>query len=154
MWLIAGFAAATTLGVLAIGPQVMRLAFGDNFDYDRLGLAVVAIGMGFYLVAASLNQAALAQGQAHRAASRWVLCAALFIVINVVAGGDPFRAVEFGYAACSALLALLLYAIYRRPEPRSEDRVEPGSAEELRRGWRRPTRSPDSMRPVADGKQR
>src|SRR4029079_4525433 len=82
------------------------------------------------LVAASLNQAALAQGQAHRAASRWILCAALFVVINLVAAGDPFRAVEVGYAACSALLALLLYAIYRRPEPRPEDRVAPGSAEE------------------------
>ncbi len=109
----------------------MQLAFGDNFDYDRLGLAIVAVGMGFYLVAASLNQAALAQGQAHRAASRWILCAALFVVINLVAAGDPFRAVEIGYAACSALLALLLYAIYRRPEPRPEDRVAPGSAEEL-----------------------
>ena len=80
MLLIVGFATATTIGVLAIGPQVMQLAFGDNFDYDRIGLAIVAVGMGFYLVAASLNQAALAQGQAHRAASRWVLCAALFVV--------------------------------------------------------------------------
>jgi O-antigen/teichoic acid export membrane protein len=131
MWLIAAFAAATTVGVLTIGPQVMQLAFGDNFDYDRVGLAIVAVGMGFYLVAASLNQAALAQGQAHRAAVRWVGCAALFVVINLVAGSDPFRAVEIGYAGCSALLALLLYAVYRRPEPRAEDAVEPGSPEEL-----------------------
>lgn len=131
MWLIAAFAAATTVGVLAIGPQVMQLAFGDGFDYDRLGLAIVAVGMGFYLVAASLNQAALAQGQAHRAAARWVVCAALFVVVNLVATADPFRAVELGYAGCSALLALLLYAVYRRPEPRPADLVEPGSAEEL-----------------------
>src|SRR4029079_2624203 len=94
MLLIAGFAAATTIGVLAIGPQVMQIAFGDGFEYGRIGLAIVAVGMGFYLVAASLNQAALAQGQAHRAAYRWILCAALFVVINLVAAGDPFRAVE------------------------------------------------------------
>ncbi|HET6830161.1 MAG TPA: hypothetical protein VFH44_02310 [Solirubrobacterales bacterium] len=131
MWLIAGFAAATTIGVLAIGPQVMELAFGTGFDYDRLGLAIVAVGMGFYLVAASLNQACLAQGQAHRAAWRWILCAILFVVINLVSSGDPYRAVEIGYLACSALLALLLYVVYRRPEPRREDLVEPGSAEEL-----------------------
>ena len=68
MLLIAGFAAVVTLGVLAIGPQVMQLAFGDQFEYDRLGLAIVSVGMGFYLVAASLNQAVLAQGQARRAA--------------------------------------------------------------------------------------
>ncbi len=131
MWLIVAFAGATTVGVLAIGPQVMQLAFGDNFDYERIDLAIVAIGMGFYLVAASLNQAALAQGQAHRAAWRWVLCAIVFVAINLVADGDPFLAVEVGYASCSALLALLLYVIYRRPEPRPGDRIAPGSAEEL-----------------------
>ena len=49
--------------MLAIGPQVMQLAFGDRFEYDRLGLAIVAVGMGFYLVAASLNQAASPRGR-------------------------------------------------------------------------------------------
>ena len=131
MLLIAAFAAATTIGVLAIGPQVMEIAFGDGFDYDRLGLAIVAIGMGFYLVAASLNQAALAQGQAHRAAARWILCAGLFIVYNLIGPGDPFRTVEVGYAGCSALLALLLYDVYRRPVVRDDDLFEPGSPEEI-----------------------
>ena len=39
MILIAGFAAVVTLALLAIGPQVMQIAFGDSFDYDRFGLA-------------------------------------------------------------------------------------------------------------------
>ena len=54
----------------------MQIAFGDKFTYDRAGLAIVAVGMGFYLSAAALNQAALAQGQARRAAVCWVACAA------------------------------------------------------------------------------
>ena len=29
----------------------MRLVFGGDFDYDRLGLALVAAGMGLYLSA-------------------------------------------------------------------------------------------------------
>ncbi len=131
MLLIAGFAAATTVGVLAIGPQVMQIAFGDGFEYDRIGLAIVAVGMGFYLVAASLNQAALAQGQAHRAAYRWILLRGLFVAYNLIGPGDPFRTVEIGYAGCSALLALLLYAVYRRPVARSDDLFEPGSPEEM-----------------------
>ena len=131
MWLIAAFATATTVGVLAIGPQVMKIAFGDNFDYDRIGLAIVAVGMGFYLVAASLNQAALAQGQAHRAAGRWIICAVAFVVYNLIGPGDPFRAVEIGFAGCSALLAALLYAVYKRPVARPGDLVTPGSSEEL-----------------------
>jgi hypothetical protein len=109
----------------------MKIAFGDNFDYDRIGLAIVAVGMGFYLVAASLNQAALAQGQAHRAAGRWIVCAVTFIAYNLIGLGDPFRTVEVGFAGSAALLAALLYAVYKRPVVRPEDLVAPGSAEEL-----------------------
>ena len=46
----------------------MQLAFGDRFDYDRAGLLIVTAAMGLYLAATTLNQAALAQGQARRAA--------------------------------------------------------------------------------------
>lgn len=131
MLLIAGFALLTTLGVVAIGPQVMQLAFGDKFDYDRLGLAIVAIGMGFYLVAASLNQAALAQGQARRAALPWVLCAGAFVAYNLLAPGDPFRAVEIGFAGSAALLSGLLYLLYAHPHPSVADSIEPGSGREI-----------------------
>ena len=42
----------------------MRLLFGSEFDYDRLGLAMVAAGMGLHLSATTVNQAVLAQGRA------------------------------------------------------------------------------------------
>ena len=129
--LVAAFGALTTLGVLAIGPQVMQLAFSDEFDYDRTGLAIVAVGMGFYLSAASLNQAALAQGQATRAAACWVLSALAFIGFMLFAPLDPFRAVEVGLAGSAALLAALLGAIYLRPHPSAAQVVEPGSGREL-----------------------
>jgi O-antigen/teichoic acid export membrane protein len=66
---IAGFAGVATLVVITIGPELMQIAFGDKFSYDRVGLAIVAVGMGFYLSGAALNQAALAQGPARRAAA-------------------------------------------------------------------------------------
>ncbi len=128
---IAGFAALTTVGVLAVGPQAMQLAFGDKFEYDRLGLAIVAVGMGFYLCGAALNQAALAQGQARRAAVCWVTCAVLFIVFNLIAPLDPYRTVEVGFAGSAALLSGLLAVLYLRPHARAGDAVEPGSAREL-----------------------
>ncbi len=129
--LIAAFSTLTLIGVVTIGPQVMQIAFGDQFEYDRLGLAIVAVGMGLYLAAASLNQAALAQGQAQRAALCWIGCAALFVGINVAGVLSPFRAVEVGFAACSALLAILLYILYRNPMAAVADEIEPGSAREL-----------------------
>jgi O-antigen/teichoic acid export membrane protein len=129
--IIAGFAAAVVVGVLLVGPPVMQLAFGDDHDYDRAGLAIVAVGMGFYLSAVTLNQAALAQGQARRAAACWVTCAVIFIVFNLLQPFDPFRTVEVGFTGCAALLAILLYALYRRPHPVTGDEVTPDSPREI-----------------------
>ncbi len=109
----------------------MQLAFGDQFEYDRLGLAIVAIGMGFYLVAASLNQAVLAQGQARRAAIPWVICALAFVAYNLISPGDPFRTVEVGFAGAAVLLSGLLYLVYAHPHPTVGDSLEPGSGREV-----------------------
>ena len=128
---IGGFAAAVVIGVLVLGPQAMQLAFGEKFDYDRLGLTIVAVGMGFYLCAQTLSQAALAQGQVRRAALCWAASAALFVIANLIPGVDTFRAVEIGFTATAVVLCGLLYLLYRLPHPRREDLVEPDSAKEV-----------------------
>ncbi len=128
---IAVFAAAVGLIVLIAGPQLMQLAFGDKFSYDRAGLLIVTAGMGFYLSSGTLSQAALAQGQVRRAAACWVGCALAFIGWNLLPVLDEFRRVEVGFAGAAALLCGLLYLLYRRPRARPEDVVEPGSPQEL-----------------------
>ncbi len=128
---VAVFAAVVALVVLIAGPELMQLAFGKNFDYDRLGLLIVTAGMGFYLAAVTLNQAALAQGQVRRAAACWVGCALAFVGWNLLPVLDEFRRVEVGFAGAAALLLALLYLLYRRPRARPEDVVEPGSPQEL-----------------------
>ncbi|MDX6656990.1 MAG: hypothetical protein QOH62_1783, partial [Solirubrobacteraceae bacterium] len=112
---IAAFAGACAVGLLAIGPFVMDLAFGKGFAYGRVGLAAVAVGMGFHLVAGTLNQAALARGQAKRAAAAWLLAAAAFVVwmlLPVV--DDRLARAEFGYMGAAALLCAQLWGIHRR----------------------------------------
>jgi O-antigen/teichoic acid export membrane protein len=130
---IAAFAALVGLVVAIAGPELMQIAFGKKFSYDRLGLLIVTAGMGFYLASGTLNQAALAQGQARAAAARWVVCAAGFIVWNLLPVLSEFRRVEVGFAAAAALLCSLLYLLYRSPPrtPRPEDVVEPGSPKEI-----------------------
>jgi len=128
---LAGLAAIATLVMAAIGPELMQIAFGDKFEYDRIDLVIVAIGMGFYLAAATLNQAALAQGQARRAAACWLVCAVGFIFWNLVPGTELFLRVELGFAGGAALLCGLLYAVYRQPRPRPGDEIEPGSPREI-----------------------
>ena len=131
LWAIAGFAAVVALVVAIAGPTLMQLAFGENFTYDRTGLLIVTAGMGLYLCAATLNQAAMAQGQVRRAAVCWVGCAAAFVAWNLTPALDEFRRVEVGFTAAAALLAGLLYLLYRSPTGRPEDVPAPDSPEEL-----------------------
>ncbi|HWT93901.1 MAG TPA: hypothetical protein VN238_12940 [Solirubrobacteraceae bacterium] len=112
---IAGFAGACALGLLALGPWVMDLVFGGDYDYGRVGLAVVALGMGFHLAAGTLNQAALARGHQRTAAGAWLFAAVLLVAwIALPIVDDELVRVETGYALSTAVLCALLAVIYRR----------------------------------------
>ena len=124
------FGAVTVVGVLLVGPPVMRLLFGDEFDYDRIGLAMVAAGMGLYLSATTVNQAVLAQGRAPLAAASWAASAVFFVAFLLIASLEEVREVEVAFLVTAAVLSVLLYVAYRSaPDP--ERRIRPGSTEEL-----------------------
>jgi O-antigen/teichoic acid export membrane protein len=128
---IAGFAGLVTLALLLAGPELMQIAFGENHTYERIDLIVVSVGMGLYLSAATLNQAALAKGQVRRASFCWIGCAVLFVIWTLIPLVDnDFHRVEIGYLGAATLLCSLLFWLYRQPLLR-EERVEPGSTEEL-----------------------
>jgi O-antigen/teichoic acid export membrane protein len=117
---IAAFAGTVALVMLVAGPTVMDLLFGGNFDYEAYGLVLVALGMGLYLSAATLNQAALAQGRTRQASMVWVGSAVAFVVFLLIPGFDNRVAqVEVGYLGAALLLCGLLYGLYRRPEASS-----------------------------------
>jgi O-antigen/teichoic acid export membrane protein len=125
------FGAATVIGVLAVGPAAMRLLFGPGFDYDRGGLALVAAGMGLYLAATTLNQAVLAQGRARIASASWAVAATFFVAFLLIADMEQVREVEVAFLGTAVLLSSLLYVAYRRPALATEQRIRPGSAEEV-----------------------
>jgi O-antigen/teichoic acid export membrane protein len=111
---IAAFAGIVAVGLLAIGPWAMNILFGHGYDYGRVGLAVIALGMGFHLCAGTLNQAALARGHARGAATMWLVAAAAFIVWMVVPViDDELVRAEVGYAGAAVLLCSLLGSLYR-----------------------------------------
>jgi O-antigen/teichoic acid export membrane protein len=117
---IAAFAGVVALAMLALGPEIMRLAFGAGGGYGRGGLVLVAIGMGLYLSAATLNQAALAHGRTRQAATCWVGSALVFVILLLIPGFDErVVQVEVAYVAGALLLCSALYALYRRPFVRS-----------------------------------
>jgi hypothetical protein len=94
----------------------MTAVLGDKgFTYARGGLALVAVGMGFHLVAGTLNQAALARNRAGLAAVAWLLSAALFVawVLAPIVDSEVLR-VETGYFGATFLLSGLLFGLHRR----------------------------------------
>lgn len=128
---VAGFTAVVAVAVAAAGPELMQLAFGDRFDYDRQGLLIVTAAMGLYLAATTLSQASLAQGHARRAASAWGACAVVFLVWSAVPLlEDAARRIEIGLLAAAAVLFALLFSIYRNPRGKAEDIPVAGSQAE------------------------
>jgi hypothetical protein len=113
---IAAFAGACAIGLLAIGPSVMTALLGNKgFVYGRLGLVAVAIGMGLHLVAGTLNQAALARGRAALASVGWLLAAGLFVAfVAAPTIANEVTRVEVGYFLAAAVLCGLLTAVYAR----------------------------------------
>jgi O-antigen/teichoic acid export membrane protein len=112
---IAVFAGCVALVMAAVGPFVMDLLFGGEFDYERGGLVLVSLGMGLYLAAATLNQALLAHGRAPQAAAAWVVCAVAFALFLLLADfDDRVLQVEIAFPAAAAALCALLHTLYRR----------------------------------------
>ncbi len=129
---IAGFAGLVVAAMLAAGPELMQIAFGEKHEYEREDLVIVSVGMGLYLAAATLNQAALARGEVRRASVCWIACAVAFVAWTAIPlVDDDFTRVEIGYLGAAGLLCALLYWLYRQPLLGDERPVRPGSTEEL-----------------------
>ena len=112
---IAGFSGAVALVMLVAGPTVMGLLFGGDFDYTRGGLVLVALGMGLYLSAATLNQALLAHDRAGQASAVWVTTATAFVLfLLLVQPDDRVLQVEIAFTGAAVCLSAALYVLYRR----------------------------------------
>ncbi len=121
---IAAFALAVALGLLAIGPPVMKALFGQSFEYGRVGLALIGLGMGMHLTSGALNQAALARNQARTAATCWIVAAVVFVAWMLVPlVSEELLRTEIGYLGATSLLALMLGVVYRRGTPPRRRRV-------------------------------
>jgi O-antigen/teichoic acid export membrane protein len=86
--LVAGVVGAmsvlTVLGAVALGPELVRLVFGSGYVVDRMTCALVAAGVGVYLIASVANDVSVAVGVHARAAVTWLLAAVAGIVPALV----------------------------------------------------------------------
>ena len=150
MLAIAAFGLAVALGLLVIGPEVMKIFFSSKAgQYNRFGLALVGLGMGLHLISGTLNQAALARGRAAMAAACWLTAAALFVGFQLVdiISSQVWR-VEVGYFGATAVLCVLLVAAVppRERGGRRRDRPCPPRSRARRPGRAAMSRSRASAR--------
>ena len=119
---IGAFAAAVALGLLLLGPFALRhVFFGQAYEYNRFGLALIGVGMGLHLTSGALNQAALARDRARAAAGCWLVAASAFLAWMLIPDvSDQLLRAEIGYAGATGVLALMLAALYRQGGRRLE----------------------------------
>jgi O-antigen/teichoic acid export membrane protein len=112
---IAAFAFSVALALFAFGPFMLGILFDVDYDYGRVGLALLALGVGCHLAAGTLNQAALARRQASHAAAAWLVAAAVFLgwMFLPLIDDELLRA-EVGYLVAAGLLCAALAVLYRR----------------------------------------
>jgi O-antigen/teichoic acid export membrane protein len=105
--------AVIVVGTALVGPRAMQL-YGSGFDTGRSELVLLAVGVAFYLVAATCSQALLSIDETVVAAAAWSLSAALFIAVYAVGGGSQLARVSIAFAAATILATALLAGLLVR----------------------------------------
>jgi O-antigen/teichoic acid export membrane protein len=118
--ILAGASAVAAVGAAAVGPQVMHVLYGPDFDTARVDLALLAAGAGGYLVAGTLSQAALARSQTVRAAVVWIGSALMFVVLELSLEGAALHRVAIAFAVAALANAVAFGALLAR-ERRDDD---------------------------------
>ena len=117
---IAAFAGAVALGLLAIGPFVMTALLGDKgFHYGRVGLAVVGARDGASPDRGHAQPGRAGPGPRAMRRGRLAAAAALFVVFVITpAIASEVTRVEVSYFTAALVLCGLLTVVYRRgPAP-------------------------------------
>ena len=114
---VAGIGVIGTLVAFLIGPPLIHLLFGPDFDLTRRDLALLAAGSASIMLATALGQSLIALSSQRRVAVGWFLGVVAFVTF-VAAGNDLFLRVELGILGGSlvAALAMGLFARHRLHE--------------------------------------
>ena len=107
-----------TMGLLIVASESLiqsRLTIHSGYGLLLPGFILMGVGMGLYLCAATLNQAALAAGRATQACICWTVAAVAYVVFLVLPGfDDRVLQLELGFLFGALVLCAELYWLYRR----------------------------------------
>jgi O-antigen/teichoic acid export membrane protein len=112
---LAGTTALLAVFAVILGPEAMGAIYGKAFQADRVALALLGIGVGFYLGAATFSQALLALDRGKQAAAAWTVSALCFLGLYFAVPGDDLRRIGLAFAIATALgCVLVAWSLARR----------------------------------------
>lgn len=100
--------ATATVAAFGIGPDVVRILFGAEFELDRRTLGLLALGSACYMVASALAQAVIALSGHRLVAASWAAGVLAFVLVVALTADDLFLRVELGLLAGSAVATLAM----------------------------------------------
>ena len=100
-----GIGAVATAGGFALGPEVVRLLFGPEFELDHRTVGLLALSCAAYMLAVALAQAVIALSGHRFVAASWAVGVAAFVLVTALAADELFLRVEVGLVAGSAVAA-------------------------------------------------
>jgi hypothetical protein len=106
--LFAGVTALIVVAAAVAGPTVMKLLYGPKYIASSSDLALLGLGAGAYLFAATISQALLARALGVRAAVAWAASALLFVGVYHFASGSYLNRVSLAVGIAMVADALLL----------------------------------------------
>lgn len=106
--IIIALGALMSAGFWLLGPLGMAVLYGSEYQLGRQHLALLAAGMGLYMLADALHVAMLARGKASYSAATWLLSIAGFLLPIVVFGASSLYAIELAIITGVLIPALTL----------------------------------------------
>ncbi|MGH9001087.1 MAG: lipopolysaccharide biosynthesis protein [Acidimicrobiia bacterium] len=107
LYVVVAIGATATAVAFAVGPDVVRILFGEGFELRRADLAYLAGGSAAYMLALALAQALIALSAYARVVVGWAAGIAGFLVVTASQTGLLNR-VERGFLAGSAAAAVAM----------------------------------------------
>jgi O-antigen/teichoic acid export membrane protein len=95
----------------AAGPLGMRVVYGPDYRAGAADLALLGLGAGSYLAAATISQALLARADGWRAAAAWAASAALFVLVYLASHGSELHRVALAVGTALVANSILLAAV-------------------------------------------
>lgn len=112
---VAGIGVLSTAGAFAVGPLVLRLAFGEEFDkLTNVDLGYLALAGAAFMLSTALSQALIALRGFSKVAIGWAVALAVFALATWFGSGLLGR-VELGLV-CGSLVSVVVMGLLLRAQ--------------------------------------